>query len=305
MLDDNTPIYIILSLQGEPVALGTFWLRWREQLPITIKAARWLLEAILRRRPLLTCRSPLVETAGLVLPDEPELRDNALSTIARIAREQAQRHRVSFLMFDYLEKHEAASTGWPNTFLPFEMADPGTRLHVAWDDFDSYVAHLRKSQRRHYRQETRRAREMNLEITRHRKVTRVDEAVALARNVERKHKSAPYPWTKQMFEHAHMVDAVWLAAKVGDRLVGSELLLHDRGTWCAKGLGLDYRLSDVYFVLGYANIRCAIEEGAAALRWGSGAYNAKERLGFQLESNNHAVFADTSRLLLWIGRRIT
>jgi predicted N-acyltransferase len=304
VLDDNVPIYIILSQQGEAVALGTFWLRRQEQLPISSKAVRWLVESILRHRPLLTCRSPLVETSGLVLPKKPKLRDGALSAIARIAQEQAQRHKASFLMSDYLEEHEVEYVGWPNTFIPFEMADPGTRLCIEWDDFDSYVAHLRKSQRRHYRQETRRAREMGLEITRHQKVTRVDEAVALARNVERKHRSAPYPWMRQLFEHAHVANGVWLTAKIGNRLVGSELLLHDRGTWCAKGLGLDYSLSDVYFALGYADIRCVIEEGASVLRWGSGAYDAKERLGFHLESNNHAIFASTSHLLLWIGRKI-
>jgi hypothetical protein len=302
VLADNVPIYIVLSRQGEPLARGTFWLRWREQLPIPSNAVRWLIESILRRRPLLTCRSPLVETAGLVLPKEPKLRDGALNTVARIALEQARQHKASFLMSDYLERHEVEYAGWPNTFMPFEVAGPGTRLCIEWDDFGSYLAHLRKSQRRHYRQETRRAREMNLEITRHRKVARVDEALALARNVERKHGSAPYPWMQRMFEHVHMVDGVWLTAKIGERLVGSELLLHDQGTWCAKGLGLDYGVSDVYFALGYANIRCAIEEGAVALRWGSGAYDAKKRLGFQLESNNHAILASMSHLLQVIGR---
>jgi predicted N-acyltransferase len=304
VLADNVPVYIVLSLAGERVALATFWLRRREQLPISSRATRWLIESILRRRPLLTCRSPMVESAGLILPEEPELRAAALDAIAWIALEQARQHGASFLMSDFLEKHEVEHAGWPSAFVPFEMADPGTRLHVEWDDFDSYVAHLHKSQRRHYRQETRRAREMNLEITRHRQVDRVDEAVALSRNVERKHGSPPYPWMRQMFERVDMIDGVWLAAEIDGRLVGSELLLRDQGTWCAKGLGLDYDVSDVYFVLGYANIRCAIEEGALSLRWGSGAYHTKKRLGFQLESNNHAVFASTSHLLQAIARRV-
>ena len=68
VLADNVPIYIILSLRGKPVALGTFWLRWREQLPISSKVVRWLIESILRYRPLLTCRSPLVETSAAVAP---------------------------------------------------------------------------------------------------------------------------------------------------------------------------------------------------------------------------------------------
>jgi hypothetical protein len=75
------------------------------------------------------------------------------------------------------------------------------------------------------------------------------------------------------------------------KIAGCELMLGDGGWWIVTGLGLDYRIKNVYFVLGYADIQQAIERGARVLRWGSMTYEVKERLGFVKESNNHDVFA--------------
>ena len=62
-----------------------------------------------------------------------------------------------------------------------------------------------------------------------------------------------------------MVDAVWLTAERDGRIVGCELMLGDSDTWFVTGLGTDYDVKYVYFALGYADIRCAIERGARAL----------------------------------------
>jgi len=43
--------------------------------------------------------------------------------------------------------------------------------------------------------------------------------------------------------------------------------------------------------LGYEGIRLAIEKKKRLLRWGSGAYDLKRRLGFELENNNNALLA--------------
>jgi hypothetical protein len=103
-------------------------------------------------------------------------------------------------------------------------------------------------------------------------------------------------------EHAPMVDSVWLAATVNGRVVGCELMLGDRGVWLVTGLGLDYSVGYAYFLLGYADIRCAIECGARVLRWGSLAYEVKRRLGFELESNDWVVFSARGGLLQGLGR---
>ena len=101
-----------------------------------------------------------------------------------------------------------------------------------------------------------------------------------------------------------MVDAVWLAAEKDGQLVGCELMLGDRGTWLVTGLGLDHSVSNVYFVLGYEDIRYAIEQGAQALRWGSETYDVKGRLGFEPEGYNNLVFGSRWPLLQRFGRRV-
>jgi hypothetical protein len=104
------------------------------------------------------------------------------------------------------------------------------------------------------------------------------------------------------FEHAAMVDAVWLTAEVEGRVVGCELMLRDEDVWLVTGLGLDYSIDYAYFLLGYADIECAIEKGARVLRWGSLTYEVKRRLGFELESNDWIVFCGRGALLQRLGR---
>jgi hypothetical protein len=60
----------------------------------------------------------------------------------------------------------------------------------------------------------------------------------------------------------------------------------------------------VYFVLGYEDIRYAIESRAHTLRWGAGVYDVKERLGFEPEGYNNLIFASRWALLQGIGRRV-
>lgn len=250
---------------------------------------------------------PLADTSGLILPEEPSLQDAALRTIAQVAQEQAQRHSVSFLIFDYLEEKETKYTGWPQSFAAITISDPGTYMPIIWKNFDSYVNQLSRKSRKHYRQNCRYAAELGIEITLQPEVADIDRAIALTRNVEKKHRSAPYPWTKSLLESAGMIDAIWVTAMVEDRLVGGELVMNDAGVYCVKALGLDYTVPYVYFILGYADIRYAIEKGARILRWGSGVYDTKRRLGFQLESNNYIVFTGGSpslqRLGHWIAQR--
>jgi predicted N-acyltransferase len=301
VLADNTPIYIILSHGGEPVARSTLWLTRREQLPVSSKVTRCLLAVLLRRWPMLVCRAPLADTSGLVLPEEPSLCRSALGTIARMALEQAQQNEVSFLIFDYLGEKEAKYTGWPEAFTAATISDPGTYLAIAWEDFDSYLNRLSRKMRKHYRQDCIHASRLGIEITLQPAVADIDRAIALTRNVEKKHRSAPYPWTQGLLENAGMVDAAWVAATIGSRLVGGELVMDDAGVYCVKALGLDYDVPYVYFMLGYADIRYAIERGARVLRWGSGAYDAKRRLGFQLEDNNYIVFTSGSPRFQQLG----
>jgi hypothetical protein len=120
---------------------------------------------------------------------------------------------------------------------------------------------------------------------------RISEALMLIRDVERRYGSAPNPWVAGMMEHLQLVGGTWLAAEIAGKLVGCELALQDNGAQVVTALGLADDAPHAYFALGYEDIRLAIETGAGALYWGSGAYDVKERLGFSLYPNNLVAFA--------------
>ena len=102
-----------------------------------------------------------------------------------------------------------------------------------------------------------------------------------------------------------MVDHIWLTARIDDRLLGCGLLLGDGNARVLALLGLDYSVQYVYFQLLYAAVRSVIEEGMPVLYGGGGAYDLKQRLGFELEHNNHTVFAGRGWLLQSLGRLLT
>jgi predicted N-acyltransferase len=304
-LSNDKPIYAILSRRGEMVARGTFWLTRQEPLPTSSRVVRRAGEALMRRWPLLICRSPLTSVSGLILP-EPPLRDPALQIITQAAREQAYQHRASFVIFDYLSEPETQWPGWPNTFAATIVPDPGTCLVTAWPDFESYLSHLSKSARKDYRRHRNRAADLHVETRCQPLVTALDKttldrAMVLIRNVENHHDSPHTPWARSMLEHACMVNAFWLTAKIEGHLVGCGLLLRDGNTQEMRLLGLDYEVQYVYFQLVYAAILHTIEEQVQVLRGGSGSYEMKQRLGFQLENNNHIVFTGRGPLLQKLG----
>ncbi len=301
VLADMLPVYIILSQAGEPVARGTFWLHRREPLPVSSKPVRRLIEALMRRWPLLVCRSPVISVPGVILPETP-LRDAALKTIIQVAQEQAHLHQASFVIFDYLEQAETRWAGWPEGFNTVQLSKPGTRLPIAWPDFESYLDCLPKSARKDYRRKCNRAANLGLVVTAHEKITHSDEAMVLIRNVEQRHHTSPNPWVKAILEHASLVDATWLTAQIDQRLVGCGLLFSEAGTGVATLLGLDYELQYVYFQILYSAIRAAIEKGLRVLRGGSGSYEVKQQLGFQLEDNGYVAFAGNNRMVHRLGR---
>jgi predicted N-acyltransferase len=300
VLKDDRPIYLILSSAGEPVARATFWLKRQEMLPISSRWLRRVVAAMLSRWPLLACRSPLSSTSGLILP-EPPLRDAALATIVRHAQDLAEQSGASVLLFDYLDRGDLDWTVWHNGFVTVPDLQPGTYLALGWPDFESYLSHLDKKQRYNVRRNCRLVAEEKIEIRSYRTVTDVDRAMELHEKVNARYGSPTDPWMRSVMEQADMVDAVWLAAEKGDLLVGCELMLGDRGSWVVMGLGLDHSVKNVYFALGYEDIRFAIERGAGVLRWGAGTYEVKRRLGFKPESNSNIVFGSRWPLLKRLG----
>ncbi len=306
VLDIDRPLYIVLFHKGEPVARASLW--FMEELPMLLepKLLERLVGAMLRRWPLVSCQVPFGGYSDLILP-EPPLRDPALETIAENARRLAIQRKASFLSFPYLENHVTQYPGWPDDFASVELPEPATYLRVRWPDFESYLKHLSRKRRKHYRQHLRYGKEMGVEITLHPKVVDVDGAIELIRNVEEKYDAEANERTRLLLENAHMVDAVWIAARIEDKLVGCELMAGDNGYWRVGALGRDYDFDFVYFLMGYADIRHAIESQAKALHWGVYAYDVKRRLGFELRSNNSVVFWGRgpifNRFGRWVAKR--
>lgn len=286
ILADSPFFYIVGSLAGRPTARAAFWLVREEPLPLP-KPLRALLMPILRRRPLLICRSPLANASGLILPDGPE-RAAALESLLSAALTVAREHACSFLLFDFIEAAEL-ERGWPPALRVASVADPGTWMPFQWDSLDAYLAAGNKDDRQHYKRTLRKASELGIRVQHRRRVTDPGEALALIRNVEARHGAAPSPWVKGLLERLPEADGSFLEARIGDRLVGCGALLYDGEAQLATALGLAEETPYVYFALVYASLQEACERRVRLLRWGSGAYEVKRRLGFRLETNNHTV----------------
>lgn len=282
---DCLPTYIVLHLGQEPVARATLWRVKNEPLPLPPGKTRDFIQSLFKRWPLLVCRSPLSNSSGLILP-EPPLRAPALAALTRLAREQLQQQGGSFLLFDYLTEAESGLPGWPADFLPFNISDPGTILHNRWESFEDYLAGGNKKDRQHYKRTRREAEVLGSQVTQNASIIEIDYALDLIRQVEERHGSPPNPWARAMLEHLSMVDGTFLEAKIDDRLVGCGLLFEDRQTQLTSALGLAKDIPFVYFQLLYASLQIALAHKIKTLRWGSGAYDVKKQLGFDLELNN-------------------
>lgn len=299
VLVDYKPFYIIVSHQGEPVARSTFWVAPREPLPIASKAVRTALQPIFRHWPLFVCRSPLVNGSGLILP-EPPLQETALSMMAQAAQKIGQQHHASFTIFDYLEP---TSLNWPPGYTHYSAFDPSTYLDIRWSDFKSYLADLSQSARKDYRRHNNRAIDQGIKITIQDTITELDRALALIRSVEQHHQTPPNTAASKLFKYASQMHGQWITAHIDDQLVGCGLLLGN-GPWrYLTLLGLDYSVNYVYFQLFYAAIQTAIESGTNVLYAGSGAYDFKQRLGFQIKHDNHLVYRAGNRGLHWLTKR--
>jgi predicted N-acyltransferase len=284
---NSLPVYIIVSQDGKAIGRATFWLVHEEPLPISPRY-RPMLQRLLRRWPLLICRSPHSGQAGLILP-EPPLREAALGMLARAARQELRRLGGSFLIFDYLEPEQKKWPGWPGGFKAVTVADPGTKLVLQWDSFDDFLGANKWRIRQHYKRSKRDAADLGIRIRRCQNVEEINPALELIRNVEQRHASARDPWARGMLENMQMINSTWLEARIGDRLIGCLLLLEDGNVQIARLPGLTDEVPHAYFMLLYEAMQEAFEKKLAALRWGSGAYETKRRLGFELEHNNEIV----------------
>jgi hypothetical protein len=246
------------------------------------------MESVLKHRPLLVCRSPLADTSALLLPGEP-LRDEALTVLATAAYDEFKKQRCSFLVFDYLLTEQLRYSTWPQGFEPVTISEPGTYMPMEWDSFDAYLEAGNKHDRQHYKRSLKEAEKNGLVLSKHKTISDVDQALKLIRNVSIWHGSAPNPWMRGLLENFSMIDGTWLEIHKDGQLVGCGAVVRDNQFQLALGLGLEDDVPGGYFLLLYEALKEAFEHKVRLIRFGTGAYDVKRRLGFHLEDTNHAM----------------
>jgi hypothetical protein len=286
---DNQPTYLIAYDGDQPIAAAALFKVSNEPLPLP-SVARQFMASVLKSKPLLICRSPLADTSALLLPGEP-LRDQVLIVLAQAAQEQFKKQRCSFLIFDFLLTEQLKYEGWLPGFEPITLSEPGTYMPIEWPSFEAYLEAGNKKDRQHYKKSLKEAEDHGLVLSRHTSVDDIDAALALIRNVSIWHGSAPNPWMRGLLENFSMVDGTWLELRKDEKLVGCGAVLRDNKFQLATGLGLEDDVPGGYFVLLYAALQEAFEHNIRLVRFGTGAYDVKRRLGLHLEDTNHAIIA--------------
>ena len=284
---DCPPTYLVAWDGDSPVASAALFNIKNEPLPLP-KVARRFMASVLKRRPLLVCRSPFADTSAMLLPGEP-LRDEALVALTQSAQNEFKKQRCSFLVFDYLLTEQLKYPSWPTGFEPITVSEPGTYMPIEWESFEAYLDAGNKKDRQHYKRSLRESEENGLVLTKHKTVPDIDAALALVENVSIWHGSAPNPWTRGLLENFSLIDGTWLEIRKEGKLAGCGAVLRDNRFQLATALGLEDDVPGGYFLLLYTALQDAFEHNVRLVRFGSGAYDVKRRLGLHLENTNHAM----------------
>jgi predicted N-acyltransferase len=299
---NDKPVYILLFHQGELIARAAFWVSWQEPLPISSEPVRRLVARMLHRWPMMICRTPVMDATGLSLPSESALRTYAIETIARKALQVAQQYKVSFVLFPYLLSEEAQAAGWLSEYFAVDLPGPSTCLEIQWSDFESYLKQLPRATRTYYRHNRNRADDLDMQVETSKQPVSPELVTRMIRNVEKHHGSPPNPWVTSIMENAGSVNATWFTARSRGQAVGSLLTFQEKESGLLSLIGLDYDVPYAYFQLLYEAIRAAIGTGVKRLWAGTGAYQFKQSMGFELVNNTWAVFASRQKSLQTLAR---
>ena len=290
VMQDSPPAYLVAWDGDKPIAGMALFKVKNEPLPLP-QVARQFMASVLKRRPLLVCRSPLADTSALLLPGEP-LRDEVLPILASAAQDEFKKQRCSFLVFDYLLTEQLKYPSWPPGYEPITVAEPGTYMPMEWESFEAYLGAGNKKDRQHYKRTLKETSENGIILSKHTTVPDVETALQLIKNVSIWHSSAPNPWTRNLLENfSKLEDSTWLELRKEGQLVGCGAILRDNKFQLTSSLGLEDDVPGGYFLLLYAALQDAFEHNVRLVRFGSGAYDVKRRLGLRLENTNHAMIS--------------
>ena len=299
VMSDCPPVYLLIYHNNLLIARAAFWLVRNEPLPQMPAPVKALVRTLLKRWPLLICRSPMANTSGLIMKDGLQ-SETILDRISQAAISEAGKKNASVVLFDFLD--ESNTQGWPSNFVTLKMPSPGTILKNRWQSLEDFLADGNKKDRQHYRRSLREAEKLGIRLTQHKSIPDLEGALALIRKVEHRYSSSPNPWLANMLKNIEMVDGIWLEAHIEEKLVGCGLIVNDKNVQMTTALGLADNIPYVYFLLIYASLESAFKKKIQWLRWGTGAYEVKQRLGFELEQNNHSVLAGTNQLTRFLSR---
>jgi predicted N-acyltransferase len=300
VMNDCEPIYLLAYRGDALIGCAALWKIHNEPILTSSRVGSALLQLILRRWPLLICRSPLSSTAGLILPPDEPLRSETLKALSETALNVSRQNQGLALIFDFLSKRE--SHNWQSGFSQMQIPGPGTIMRNRWRSLEEYLSDGNKKDRQHYKRTLREAEKLGIKIEKYNKVPDVNVALELIENVDRRYKNAPNPWMRSLLENLEMANGVWLEARQNEKLVGCGALFEDNHTQLTVALGLAENIPYVYLLLAYASLEEAFRKNVHALRWGSGAYDVKQNLGFVLEENNYIILAGMNALLNWMTR---
>ncbi|HXQ32977.1 MAG TPA: hypothetical protein VN843_03025, partial [Anaerolineales bacterium] len=101
VLFDCLPVYLLVYEENNLVARASMWLIQNEPLPKMPRPVKWIIAALVKRWPLLICRSPLANTSGIIVEDNLR-REAILATLTQAALEQARQRKASIVLFDFL-----------------------------------------------------------------------------------------------------------------------------------------------------------------------------------------------------------
>lgn len=285
---DCESVYLLAYQNRELVGRASLWVTPNEPLPDYAGAWRVSLKWLLKKWPLLICRSPLSNTSGLVISAGSEHQDEISSSLIAASMEQASRRNCSFLVFDYLAANEKQN--WPQGFSKIEAPNSGMIMENRWCSFDDYLASGNKKDRQHYKRTVRESEKLGIKVNRSARADDVHVLLPLIRNMERRHGSPSNPWAGNMLRSMEMVGGILLTVTADGKVVGCGLLLEDNNAQLTSALGRYKDLPYVYLMLVYEGVKVALDRHVKLLRWGSGAYELKQKLGFKAEDNGVSAF---------------
>jgi predicted N-acyltransferase len=287
-MPDHKPVHILLFRDGCTFARGSFWLTQNDVLPISSLAGRKAAAWMMKRKPLLVCRSPLADVTGLALPAAG--RREAITGLIETVEAYAQEKNISLVVFDRLCADEMVNNLLPDRYSIRAINESGTALDIRWNSFEDFLTSLSEQAWKDYRRHSNQASRLGIRIRMKPAVTDLSETAAFIRQVERYHGAMPDFWSAIDLKRLDMVTGTWMEARQNERLIGCGLLLRDGDHLSAKLLGLDSDVNYAHSPFLYCAIQYAIDKGIRVLHAGSGAYEVKQRLGFLLENHLYAAF---------------